>query len=299
VPHECRMKNHGPGDRFAFGENWRDFSIGLGSEQLNGARAGIERLLGLRDLTGLTFLDVGCGSGLMSLAADEMGAKVTAFDYDAESVATTVAMRDAARGSTAYDVMQGSALDDAFVSGLGQFDIVYSWGVLHHTGDLWLACQTVVQTVKPGGLLAIAIYNDQGLASRVWTHVKKSYVDGGSARRRALVAGIGGYFRSREAFGDLLSARHRVVAAMHGEIQPLRVFRPGLSAESATPRPRGMDRKHDLVDWVGGYPFQVAKPEEIFDFFFACGFQLERLTTCAGGLGCNEYVFRRNDHEAR
>jgi SAM-dependent methyltransferase len=290
--------NYEEGDRFAFGENWRDFSRSLDSERVAGARAGIERLLGLRDLSALTFLDIGCGSGLMSLAAHEMGAKVTAFDYDADSVATTIAIRDAAVGSTAYGVTQGSALDDAFVSGLGQFDISYSWGVLHHRGDLWLACRTVVQTVKPGGLLAIAIYNDQGLASRVWTRVKKAYIDGGPARRRALVAGFGGYFRSREAFGDLLSARHRIAAAMHGEIRMLQVFHPGLSAESATPRPRGMDRRHDLVDWVGGYPFQVAKPEEIFDFFFASGFQLERLTTCAGGLGCNEYVFRRNDHEA-
>lgn len=280
----ARSKNNAATERFAFGQNWRDFNKSLGSEQLAGARTGIERLLGLRDLSGLTFLDIGCGSGLMSLAAHEMGAKVTAFDYDVDSVATTIAVRDAAVGSTAYDVMQGSALDDAFVSNLGQFDIVYSWGVLHHTGDLWLACQTVVQAVKPDGLLAIAIYNDQGAASRAWTLVKKAYVDGGPVRRRALVTAFGGYFQ----------ARHVIAGAMRREIRLREIVRPSMADESDAPRPRGMDRKHDLVDWVGGYPFEVAKPEEVFDFFFVRDFELERLSTCAGGLGCNQFVFRRS-----
>lgn len=54
---------------------------------------------------------------------------------------------------------------------------------------------------------------------------------------------------------------------------------------------RGMSVWHDLVDWVGGYPFEVAKPEEIFDFYRTKGFTLVRLKTCGGGLGCNEYVF--------
>jgi hypothetical protein len=49
----------------------------------------------------------------------------------------------------------------------------------------------------------------------------------------------------------------------------------------------------DLIDWVGGYPFEVAKPEAILDFYLRRGFTLKRLVTCGGSLGCNEYVFVR------
>lgn len=55
-----------------------------------------------------------------------------------------------------------------------------------------------------------------------------------------------------------------------------------------------MDRRHDLIDWVGGWPFEVAKPEQVFDFYRERGYTLEGLTTAGGGLGCNEYVFRRS-----
>jgi len=54
-----------------------------------------------------------------------------------------------------------------------------------------------------------------------------------------------------------------------------------------------MSRYYDMIDWVGGYPFEVAKPEEIFDFYRKRGFALEKLKTCGGGLGCNHFVFRR------
>ncbi|HVE73834.1 MAG TPA: class I SAM-dependent methyltransferase [Mycobacteriales bacterium] len=266
--------------RFAFGENWRDFSSGIGAEQVTAAQDGIRRLLGTDDLTGKTFLDVGCGSGLMSLAAAQMGAAVTAFDYDADSVATSLAVRDAAGGAS-YPVLRGSALDADFVGGLGQFDVVYSWGVLHHTGDLWGACEVVAKAVAPKGLLALAIYNDQGRASRSWTAVKKSYVEGGQGRRRLLVQGVATYFAARTALSD--------VAALRGGVGAVRQKR----AERRVARPRGMDARHDLIDWVGGYPFEVAKPEEVFAFFRDRGFTLENLTTCGGGLGCNEFLFRR------
>lgn len=269
-------------ERFAFGENWRDFSRTLTPEKIMGARDGIARLLGTDDLSGRTFLDVGCGSGLMSLAAHRMGANVTAFDYDPASVSTSVAVRDAHAGPDAYPVMQGSALDAEFVRSLGTFDVVYSWGVLHHTGDLWGACQVVTGAVAPGGLLALAIYNDQGLPSRVWTRVKKAYVEGGRVRRQALLAGYAGYFRARDLVALALAARHGL---------------PCLGAEQRAmkSRGRGMDRRHDLVDWVGGYPFEVAKPEDLFRFYRERGFTLLELTTCRGSLGCNEFVFRRGD----
>jgi 2-polyprenyl-6-hydroxyphenyl methylase/3-demethylubiquinone-9 3-methyltransferase len=49
-----------------------------------------------------------------------------------------------------------------------------------------------------------------------------------------------------------------------------------------------------VVDWVGGYPFEFAKPEEIIDFYRARGFTLERMKPGPGSYGCNEFVFRRD-----
>jgi 2-polyprenyl-6-hydroxyphenyl methylase/3-demethylubiquinone-9 3-methyltransferase len=56
---------------------------------------------------------------------------------------------------------------------------------------------------------------------------------------------------------------------------------------------------HDLIDWVGGYPFEVAKPEEVFDFCRERGFQLVELATAGGGPGNNQFVFQRRDQPAR
>jgi 2-polyprenyl-3-methyl-5-hydroxy-6-metoxy-1,4-benzoquinol methylase len=267
-------------ERFAFGRNWESFSEQLDQKRIAGARAGVERLLQTSDLRGRTLLDIGCGSGLMALAAHEMGARVLAFDYDSDSVRTAQAVRDRFAGPGAYEVLQGSALDRDFILSLGTFDVVYSWGVLHHTGDLWTACDLATRAVAPEGMLAIAIYNDQGLASRMWTRTKKRYVESGPTVQKALVAGVGAYFAGRRGLAHSFSAASALARRDMSRMMPPREARA-----------RGMDRKHDLVDWVGGYPFEVAKPEEIFNFYRQRGFLLEGLTTCAGGLGCNEFLF--------
>ncbi len=269
-------------ERFAFGRNWESFSEQLDQERIAGARAGVERLLQTSDLSGKTFLDIGCGSGLMSLAAHEMGARVRAFDYDVDSVRTARAVRDRFACPDAYEVLQGSALDRDFMSSLGSFDVVYSWGVLHHTGDLWMACDLATRAVAPDGRLAIAIYNDQGLASRMWTRTKKSYVESGPTVQKVMVAGVGAYFNGRRGVKYAINAAIALARRDMSRVLP-----------SREARARGMDRKHDLVDWVGGYPFEVAKPEEIFDFCRQRGFVLEVLTTCAGRLGCNEFLFTK------
>ena len=108
--------------------------------------------LGTSDLAGRTFLDIGCGSGLFSLAALQLGAKVHSFDYDPDAVATTRQLRDRYAPDSDWRVEQGSVLDSSLISRLGQFDIVYSWGVLHHTGALWEALDAACRLVAPGGL---------------------------------------------------------------------------------------------------------------------------------------------------
>ena len=265
------------GRRFAFGLNWQRFGQLIDEERIRGAQTSLEKALGTTDLTGRTFLDIGCGSGLFSLAAVRLGARVRSFDYDPDSVTTARKVREEFAPGSDWDIECGSILDTGFVAGLGQFDIVYSWGVLHHTGALWQAMEAASGLVARNGILYVSIYNDQGGESRMWTSVKRRYNESGPAMRRLLLAGSVLYLSRKYPL--------RVVA-------DLRRGGAGSTVRSA-PRPRGMSRKHDLVDWVGGYPFEVASPEQVFDFCRDRGFQLCHLKTCKGGIGCNEFVFDR------
>jgi 2-polyprenyl-6-hydroxyphenyl methylase/3-demethylubiquinone-9 3-methyltransferase len=264
------------GDRFAFGSNWRAFIDLVDERRIKAAVGSLAGPLGTTDLTGRTFLDAGCGSGLFSLAAHRMGARVRSFDYDPESVAATVELRDRFAPDADWTITEGSILDETSMTALGRFDVVYSWGVLHHTGDLWHGMDIASGLVAADGLLFVSIYNDQGLESRLWRRVKRRYNKSGALARRLLVLGSAAYLYRRRALASAL-----------------RLIRGGDMTLVRPPRARGMSARHDLVDWVGGYPFEVAKPEQVFDFMLARGFELRHLKTCAGGLGCNEYVFER------
>ncbi len=147
--------------RFAFGKNWRAYARTVDGQTLNHGKESLADLLEL-DFEGRSFLDVGCGSGLFTASAALMGAEVTAFDFDTDSVATTLSLleRFDIGGASSPSVRQGSILDSDFLEQLGRFDIVYSWGVLHHTGAMWQALENIAGLVKPGGVLAIALYND-------------------------------------------------------------------------------------------------------------------------------------------
>jgi 2-polyprenyl-6-hydroxyphenyl methylase/3-demethylubiquinone-9 3-methyltransferase len=262
--------------RFAFGRNWKSFLGVLSDARIAEAEASLRRMVGAERLAGASFLDVGSGSGLFSLAASRLGAaRVHSFDYDPDSVACTeeVRRRYAPPGAN-WTVERGSALDPQYLDSLGRWDVVYSWGVLHHTGSMWQALDNVSRLVAPGGLLFIAIYNDQGPISQGWTLVKRAY-NRGVAGRAAVTAVFVPYFVVRGVIADALRLRNPVTRYTE--------YR----------RTRGMSITHDWIDWLGGYPFEVAKPEAIFDFYRSRGFTLAGLTTCGGRLGCNEFVFTR------
>lgn len=152
-----------PTNRFGFGKNWLNFFRIVDEERISAAEKSLQQLLGLQDLTGKRFLDIGSGSGLFSLAARRLGADVYSFDFDPDAVACTQEMKHRyAPGPDHWTIRQGSAIDKEFLGSLGQFDVVYSWGVLHHTGSLWEALDNIHSSVAPGGLLSLALYNDQG-----------------------------------------------------------------------------------------------------------------------------------------
>ena len=268
------------GERFKFGENWRRFLQPMSEERADAAVASLRRMLDRESLAGLRFLDIGSGSGLFSLAAHRLGAQVTSFDYDSDSVGCTNEIRRRyAPGSKDWAILQGSVLDAEFMASLGQFDVVYSWGVLHHTGAMWKAIDAALGRVAPGGWLFIAIYNDQGFWSHRWTRIKRFYCSGLFGRTVVSATYIP-YQIARGLAADLVWRRN-----------PWKRY-------SEYGRSRGMSPIRDCFDWLGGYPFEFAMPEEIILPLSRRGYRLVNLVTQRGTGGCVEYVFRHDPAEA-
>ncbi|MDX1967800.1 MAG: class I SAM-dependent methyltransferase [Planctomycetaceae bacterium] len=286
--------------RFEFGANWRRFLATLTEERIGAAMMSLQRVFGDDGLRGRTFLDIGSGSGLFSLAAYRLGARVHSFDYDADSVACTAYLRER-EGADAerWCVERGSVLDAEYLTRLGAFDVVYSWGVLHHTGDLWRAIEFASQRVAPGGEFLIAIYNDQGVWSRIWTGIKRAYGMLPRWLRPAYVAVVGGGWALQRGLLKVLLITGGMLVRALTLRNPWERWTRAQQDLAASQRRRGMLFWYDLVDWIGGYPFEVSTPEGVFRFVRDRGFTLVDLTTCGGGLGCNEFVFRRNETAAR
>jgi 2-polyprenyl-3-methyl-5-hydroxy-6-metoxy-1,4-benzoquinol methylase len=263
------------GARFEFGENWTRFLNVLDDERIQVAKSSLQSMLGVESLVGKTFLDIGSGSGLFSLAARSLGAKVTSFDFDPKSVACANELkRRYFNDDSDWKIFEGSVLDQSFIDNLGQYDIVYSWGVLHHTGHMWQALENVIPCVANQGKLFIAIYNDQGRISERWLWLKRMYCSGFLGRKIVKAICIP-YFVVPPFVLDIIKLRN-----------PFNIY-------TEYKMQRGMSKVHDWYDWLGGYPFEVAKPEEIFDFYRKNNFELRRLTSSNGGLGCNQFVFEK------
>lgn len=263
--------------RFSFGANWARFLSVLNDDRIAEAVKSLQTMLGVVDLNGKTFLDIGSGSGLFSLAARRLGAKVHSLDYDAQSVACTAELRRRYFLNDAdWIVEQGSALDGDYMKQLGQYDIVYSWGVLHHTGAMWLGIEHALQRVAQQGQFFVAIYNDQGVKSHAWWLVKYLY-----NRLPKPLNTLYAY-----ALGLLGNALNILKYTL--KLQPMTAIRPLLNYKAR----RGMSVMHDLIDWIGGFPFEFASYEVLQGHMYARGFEFLKGKQ-ATSLGCHELVFKR------
>ena len=268
------------GERFEFGENWSRFLDVLDDDRIRQAEDSLRKMLDTESLAGQSFLDIGSGSGLFSLVARRLGASVHSVDFDPQSVACTRELRRRYfPDDDSWKVEEGSALDADYLKSLGLFDVVYSWGVLHHTGDMWRALENAQLPVKRGGKLFIAIYNDTGTQTQRWKWIKKTY----NRLPRLL----------RPPFAALMIAPDEIKPAVRAVV----TLKPQEYVYRWTRhnRNRGMSHWRDIIDWVGGYPYEVATPDEIFDFYRARGFSLTKLKCGGVGLGCNEFVFVRDE----
>lgn len=262
-------------DRFQFGENWKNYASSISSERVKIAENALTAFLG--DIGNKTFLDIGSGSGLHSLAAKNLKADVYSFDYDKNSVECTQNIKEKFYpDDKSWVISQGSILDKEFIKSLGQFDIVYSWGVLHHTGSMWEAIQNAMNLTKKNGLFFIAIYNKQGWKSKFWWHVKYIYnkLPHFIKKGYALTLGI--------TFQLINIIKYTILLKPQIAIKLLFNYHKN----------RGMSIKHDIIDWIGGFPYEYATTNELNDFFKKHDFTVVKEIK-TNSLGCNQIGYKK------
>jgi len=255
------------GGKFSFGRNWQKYldEMPAGAETRMGAY--IENWVG--SLNGRRVVDIGSGQGLASMSAHLAGAGVISFDSDPHSVVATGRLWSIAGQPHDWSVRQGSILDVGFVQELGTFDVVMSWGVLHHTGNLWTALDAAAELVAPGGLLWIALYH-RTATSRRSLRIKKLYA--------ALPVGAQAAFRG--AYSAAKVMKHLLAYRSLSRLRDYDVE-------------RGMSWRRDIEDWLGGLPYEVSGPGEVIARLRPRGFILERLEDAVIEGRNDVYLFRR------
>jgi predicted RNA methylase len=259
---------------FSFGENWAEYAQKIDEKRIEEAEKSIVRLVGKEAIEGRTFLDIGCGSGLFSLAAVRLGARqLLAVDLDPQSVETTRRTLSRHVPGANWDCRQISVFD-LDQSTAGTFDVVYSFGVLHHTGAMYDAITKASKLVAPNGMLTLGLYGKTPFCG-MWRVEKRIY-----SRSPKWV--------------------QKVIAKVYVEVVRLRLALKGESLKKKREeywKQRGMEMANDTHDWLGGYPYESISPKEIMGFMHGLGFEPVRsfVYPCIGllGAGCDEYSFTR------
>lgn len=255
---------------FSFGKNWQDLLKVIDEDSLLLSRKDIERWFSGRiDLRGKDIIDVGSGSGMHSLVFHSMSpAKLFSFDHDHNSVAATKSLWEKAGSPSDWTIQHGSILNKNYLRGLGTYDLVYSWGVLHHTGSMWEGIRNASEMVKPGGYFLISIY--QGVKTYEFDLALKEKYNGSSA------------------FGKKRLEWTEYILPLMKQRMKRRRNPFGWNEKKA----RGMDVYHDIVDWLGGLPYEVASDEQIVNFLLPIGFTLIEKDMSEA---CGTYLMHKNN----
>jgi 2-polyprenyl-6-hydroxyphenyl methylase/3-demethylubiquinone-9 3-methyltransferase len=260
---------------FDFGQNWLEFSQrALTPERAEQALMDFGELTNGIKIKGKSFLDIGFGQGLSLLAAARIGANVVGNDINEKCIEALEHSASCFPEINLGDIpiVIGSILDKTVVSELrgksrngSGFDIVHSWGVLHHTGAMRKAMRNAAGLVSPGGHMVVALYNEHW-TSPIWRWVKSLYTRSPASTRKLLI----GFF-----FPVVWTAK--------------------LSVTRNNPKrqKRGMDFYYDLVDWIGGYPYEYISIEKVESLFALLGFRKIKMKPCDVPTGCNEFVFQK------
>jgi len=250
---------------FDFGANWQQFSqSSLDSLKFEEAFNSLDQLIGHEKIKGSSFLDIGCGSGIFAIAASLAGAKkVVGIDISKESIAVSIGNKKRFANQNTIDFFHKSVFDDDILQ-LGQFDIVYSWGVLHHTGDMWWSIKIASQLVSPNSLFVIAIYNKHW-SSKIWKVIKRFYNIVPAIIQRLMIW----------LFFIIIAIAKLIVTRKN----PFKKQK------------RGMSFYYDVIDWVGGYPYEYADKNEVINCAERLGFKCIKFVKPVVPTGCNEFVF--------
>lgn len=265
---------------FSFGKNWQAYLRAADDEAVGLAQADVLHWLGRGAIEGRSVLDVGSGSGIHSLAFWQLGAEsIHSLDVDSASVEATRSVWTEAGRPANWQVLEASILDAGLPGRLKPdgYEIVYSWGVLHHTGAMWEALGKTLGLVAEGGRLWIGLYASGPRYEQILA-LKRSYNAGGSSKRWLLERRL--ILRSILRQGAN-SSRALLRLDFKHLTNPLRWNRRV---------GRGMDTYHDIVDWLGGLPYEEADHNEVISFVRPLGFVLDRLEPAAEG-GITIYLF--------
>ena len=263
------MKTKEDAISFSFGENWQDYLKNASEREVDRAKRDIEEWLDPISISGKAIIDIGSGSGIHSLAFYLLGAEeICSFDFDQLSVDATKTLWEKEGRPPNWRIFHGSILDEEWIKSLGKFDIVYFWGVLHHTGAIWDAFEKSISLIKTGGILWISLYA-KGPRYVKDLELKKKYNSSSSRGKHRMIS---------KRIGRLMLGR-------------LKHFQNPFTWNENTER--GMNVYHDVVDWLGGLPYEVASEDEVLRFGRKYGLVLERITVRKEG-GCSIYVFSRS-----
>jgi 2-polyprenyl-6-hydroxyphenyl methylase/3-demethylubiquinone-9 3-methyltransferase len=266
---------------FEFGKNWKLFLEGLDEKKINEAIKDIENFIGVGGVVGKSFTDIGCGSGLSSLAAYKLGASsVYSYDIDPLNIENVKSLISKYKNKKSFDWRADvkSIVENEDVKTFKKTDIVYAWGVLHHTGDMWSAISNSASLVEGGGLLYLMLYRDAKLA-HIWKIIKKYYVNSSSPIK----------FIMRNAFAVIQIIG--IIAKGKNPVKSIKNY--GINS-------RGMSWYTDSTDWIGGYPFEYAEAEEVINYLKPLGFELIKIYPYISkkswglfGTGSYQYLFHK------